>query len=195
MDKELHVWLRRIPNRDDPYLHQVCLAESYDDVQKALERNDERIDTYCTHFFNTKTLEKGYRLFAHLPARYYFEPVEIRIGANKYTQRNISYGHHLERLLLSGEFGAIDNVCDDVVLDWRQVNRDFEEANKDAPPGRGYAIATTPTTARKGDGTPLMRSEATEAEVALYKSSAIPDAKDLQSIDKAAIIGKASFGK
>ena len=66
----------------------------------------------------------------------------------------------------------VDGVLEDEpVLDWRQFNKDFKEANKDAPPGTIIAISTTPPTAKRADGTTLMKSEATEEELEMYKQN------------------------
>ena len=72
---------------------------------------------------------------------------------------------------------------DNPVWDWRQYNRDWKEANKDAPPGKGIAIATTPPMVRKADGSPLLQSEATSEELDKYKQRPYATDEELDMYD------------
>ncbi|MDF2879583.1 MAG: hypothetical protein K0R54_140 [Clostridiaceae bacterium] len=96
MEKELHIWM------GENYLNKDDLLITYDSTQKALFSYAERVDTVQTHFCSTMWFEYGYRIFVHMLNN---DVVEIKLGQNDCTTREIRKSNNLEKLLLANHFG------------------------------------------------------------------------------------------
>lgn len=94
--KELHVWL----HSDYPKTANVLFT--LDESMQALENNQSIVHTTQPHCFSTEWLTKGYRLFAHLLDG---NTVEIKLGHNECTPKEIRPAHNIERMLLANAFG------------------------------------------------------------------------------------------
>lgn len=99
-NKEIHILLTQ---------QQIDQFENnFDNVQCTIFNTEKWLDTFNkvyttqTHFCSTTWLVKGYRIFAHMLDD---EVVEIKLGKNECTDREIRVSHNLEKMLLANEFG------------------------------------------------------------------------------------------
>lgn len=99
MDKEMHIYM------NDNYDESKILC-SFETVFIAIDCNVQIIHTTNTYFCNADTLERGYKIFAHMLDG---KVVEIKLGENTSTDRIIKSTHNLEKLLLANEFGYATN--------------------------------------------------------------------------------------
>jgi len=101
MKKEYHLWLdyemgcneQRLFHHDNIYINSLAEWLIYHD------KNIIYTTLPCT--LTTDLFERGYEVFIH---DYYGNNVEIKLGKNECTSREIKLGHNLEKLLLAGEF-------------------------------------------------------------------------------------------
>lgn len=100
--KQLHIWMR---NPRDPHTVSVLKLFAHSTEQQLLTGRG-RVDTVQTTCCDTQWLQQGYQIFLHLPNG---SNVKLRLGDNKCTDRFIRPEHNLQKLLLSGEFGPVDN--------------------------------------------------------------------------------------
>lgn len=98
--KEIHIWMcggYPIEGTDcDMYLTSL-----------SLQNENPIVHTTQPHFCSTRRFEEGYRLFVHLIDS---SVVEIKLGTNECTGREIKQTHNLEKLLLANEFGKAVEV-------------------------------------------------------------------------------------
>jgi hypothetical protein len=95
--KELHVWLSS--NHNDL---EAGMLNSLDEALNALIHNEEKVNTTQTHCFSTEWIEKGYHLFAHFLDD---TVIEIKLGKNTCTNKEICVAHNIEKMLLANAFG------------------------------------------------------------------------------------------
>ena len=93
---EFHIWLHT-----EIWSYSICAT--YLDTDISLKNKEPIIHTTQTHFCSTKRFEEGYRLFVHLIDG---NTVEIKLGENDCTSKEIRMEHNLEKLLLANEFGV-----------------------------------------------------------------------------------------
>lgn len=106
MNKEYHLWL------DIDTMVNECpvgkIALSFKIFQE--NRNADIIHTTLPCTLSTDLFEKGYKIFIH---DLQGDKIEIKLGKNECTTREIRLGHNLEKLLFAGEFCDIENKGDD----------------------------------------------------------------------------------
>lgn len=99
--KELHVWL------DDTYPKENKMFFSLDSTLTELEKGSSVIHTTQTYCFSTEWIDKGYRIFAHLLDG---TTIEIKLGSNSCTPKEIRKAHNISRMLLANAFGLARRI-------------------------------------------------------------------------------------
>ena len=74
---------------------------TYGAALKALNGGEETVATTQVVLLTTSLFEMGYNVFVHLENG---KTIEIKLGDNECTDREIRPGHCLYKLLLAGEF-------------------------------------------------------------------------------------------
>jgi hypothetical protein len=107
MKREFHWFANKndIPDFLMKETETACICFDFEKTKMAFELNDSNyILSTQSYFFSQDTIDRGYKLFAHFSDGHI---VEVKRAVNPYTNRKIGCFQNLERLLLSGEFGAI----------------------------------------------------------------------------------------
>ena len=92
--KELHIWLRE-PQIEKPITNLQA-------TQTAINEGVDVVHTVQPHYCSVASLDKGYRIFAHMLDG---EVVEIKLGYIGNCEKQIRREHNLEKMLLAGCFG------------------------------------------------------------------------------------------
>lgn len=96
MEKELHIWMgENYPNKNDLFI-------TLESTEKALNNNNQRVDTTQPHVCSTTWLVRGYKVFVHMLDG---EVVEMKLGYIANNPKEIRVAHNLEKMLLAGCFG------------------------------------------------------------------------------------------
>ena len=94
-DKEYHLYLY------EPEQLIIYWDNSLHDVELAINRGHESINTVQVVTCTTDLFRHGYRIFVHAAPD---DVYEINLGQNERTGREIKMGHCLYKMILAGEF-------------------------------------------------------------------------------------------
>ena len=97
---EYHLYLYR------PALFDIIatMLLTVDEVDNAIDKKQDIINTIQVCTLSTSLLSKGYRIFVHYKKEDEQKQFEITLGECEHTTREIRAGHDLAKLLLAGEF-------------------------------------------------------------------------------------------
>ena len=102
VEKELHFWASAKQCKDNNIkLNNKDSCMIFDISGCQFLSNYNIIHTTLPNLVTTELFTKGYRIFIHNLSN---EIVEIKLGKNDYTLREIKMGNNLEKLLLANEF-------------------------------------------------------------------------------------------
>ncbi len=90
---------------DGPYPFHTC--HTYGETRKAFARGQSLIWTTCLEAFSTRTLLRGYRLFAVFGNG---ESIEVQIGRTALNGEIVSCSSDLKAMLLAGAFFSLGRI-------------------------------------------------------------------------------------
>lgn len=103
--KEIHFWYgysdmsKKYTSFKEEKASHIKVAISFKELDKIIDEEDtEIIYTTCMGYMNTNLFKKGYKIFVH---NTYKSNIEIKLGTNKWTQKEIRMSHNLFKMWLA----------------------------------------------------------------------------------------------